>query len=265
MRAQKPQFVQVGETAARREIAVLADAVADAGKATSASGAFWLSGFKSDMTGLKAKALADHCQARGVSCTRFDYSGHGQSSGAFEEACVSDWLEEALAVFDRFCTAPTVVVGSSMGGWLALLLALARRDSGLIKGLLLIAPATDFTEELMWKQRFTDDIREVIEREGRWQQPSTYSDSPYVITRKLIEDGRKHLLLDQSQEMGCPVHILQGQQDPDVPWQHAVRLAQALPLDDVTFSLVPDGDHRLSRAQDLDLMLRAFDQLVAGK
>ncbi|WP_417687573.1 alpha/beta hydrolase [Roseibium sp.] len=250
-----PQFIAVGKAENERQIAVRHDA----GRVP---GIFWLSGFKSDMSGTKVLALADWARERDLASTRFDYCGHGLSGRDFEDCCVSDWLEDTLAVFDRYCTGATVLVGSSMGGWLAMLLALARRQTGLIKGMVLIAPAADFTEELMWKQRFTDEIRETILLDGRWAQPSAYSGDPYVITRKLIEDGRNHLILGKSLELGCPVTILQGALDPDVPWQHAMRLAEALPHDDVTFSLVPDGDHRLSRPQDLDLMLRAVEALV---
>ncbi|MTH98201.1 carboxylesterase [Roseibium sp. RKSG952] len=264
MTARRPQFVTPGKAAARggkdaslREIAVLHDEGAS-------PGLFWLSGFKSDMTGTKAEALSAWAVQSGVACTRFDYSGHGASSGAFEDACVSDWLEEAIAVFDRYCTAPTVIVGSSMGGWMALLLALQRRETKNIKGMVLIAPATDFTEELMWKQRFTPEIRAVIEREGRFEAPSAYSGDPYVITRKLIEDGRKHLILDRLLHFGFPIKILQGIRDEDVPWQHAERLLRALPDDDVTMTLVPDGDHRLSRPQDIDMLLNAVSDLMKG-
>ncbi|MEJ8476388.1 alpha/beta hydrolase [Roseibium algae] len=254
------QFIMTGKSTEERQIAVRHSVgdESDSGKV----GLFWLSGFKSDMSGTKAVALAEYAASENLRCTRFDYSGHGLSSGAFEDGCVSDWLEQALAVFDRFCSGATVVVGSSMGGWLAMLLALARRDSKSLKGMVLIAPAADFTEELMWKQRFSDDIRETILRDGRWEQPSEYSADPYVITKKLIEDGRKHLILDKLLVSGCPVTILQGAQDQDVPWQHAQRLAEALPDDDVTFSLVPDGDHRLSRQQDIDLMLRSVKALL---
>lgn len=250
----EPQFIEVGKADKSRKIAVLQ-------QAGEAPGLFWLSGFKSDMSGTKAAALADWAEGQNLSCTRFDYSGHGISEGAFEDGSISDWLEEALAVFDRYCQGPTIVIGSSMGGWIALLLALARRETKLLKGMVLIAPATDFTEELMWKQRFSDEIREAILRDGRWAQPSAYSEAPYVITRKLIEDGRNHLILDKPIATGCPVTILQGVQDPDVPWQHAERLAEALPEDDVTFTLVPDGDHRLSRPEDIELLLRAVDAL----
>lgn len=260
MTSAEPQFQTVGSGDAARQIAVCSEP-ADTAK----GGLFWLSGFKSDMSGSKAVAVADWARAKGHSVTRFDYSGHGLSGGVFEEACLSDWLEETLAVFDACCGENTVVIGSSMGGWLAMLLALARKDSCKIKGLVLIAPAADFTEELMWKHRFTDEIRETIMEAGRFEQPSAYSDDPYVITRKLIEDGRNHLILNRSLHTGCPVAILQGAKDPDVPWQHAQRLVEALPLDDVTFTMVPDGDHRLSRPEDIDLLLRTIDRMMSDQ
>lgn len=256
----EPQFIQIGKNDVKRRIAVRN---APGSGASSLPGILWLSGFKSDMSGTKAEALAEEGARNGQGVVRFDYSGHGLSEGDFEDACVSDWLEEALAVFDACCPGETVLVGSSMGGWLALLLALARKDTGRIKGLVLIAPAVDFTEELMWKQRFSDEIRAAILADGRWEQPSAYSDAPYVITRKLIEDGRNHLLLGAPLHLGAPVTILQGAQDPDVPESHARRLVEALPLDDVTFSLVPDGDHRLSRPEDIDLLLRAVADMSA--
>jgi len=255
MSRDEPQYLDLGPGNAARRIAVRHQAGRE-------PGLFWLSGFKSDMSGTKAEEVAGFAAQEGRAMTRFDYSGHGLSGGAFEDACVSDWLEETQTVFDRYCTQPTIVVGSSMGGWLAMLLALARKDTGFIKGLVLIAPAADFTKELMWKQRFSDEIRETILRDGRFEQPSAYSDDPYVITRKLIEDGRQHLILDKPLHTGCPVTILQGIEDPDVPWQHAQRLVEALPQDDVTFTLVPDGDHRLSRPQDIELLLKAIQNLT---
>lgn len=258
METREPQLMEAGKTGARRKIAVCRD------PGTQPS-LMWLSGFKSDMGGTKALALADFARERGQECVRFDYSGHGASEGVFENQCITDWLEEALAVFDQFVTGETVLVGSSMGGWIALLLALARKQTMRIKGLVLIAPAVDFTEDLMWKQRFDDDIRNTILGEGRWAQPSAYRDDPYIITRKLIEDGRKHLLFGRSLKVGAPVTILQGAQDPDVPLSHAERLVEALPLDDVTFSVVPDGDHRLSRSQDIDLLKRAVAAMTDRK
>ncbi|MHA7775914.1 alpha/beta hydrolase [Roseibium sp. M-1] len=255
MGASEPQFIPVGKSGKTRRIAVRAVPGAQ-------PGLLWLSGFKSDMSGTKAEALTGFGEEGGRAVVRFDYSGHGLSDGDFEDACVSDWLEEAEAVFDRFCPGETVLVGSSMGGWIALLLALSRKASGRIKGLVLIAPAVDFTEELMWKQRFSEEIRNAILTDGRWEQPSAYSEDPYVITRKLIEDGRKHLLFGKPLHLGVPVTILQGAEDPDVPASHAQRLVEALPQDDVTYSLVPDGDHRLSRPQDIDLLLRAVADMA---
>ncbi|MEP3045520.1 MAG: alpha/beta hydrolase [Roseibium sp.] len=256
MGTQEPQFIEVGKNSEKRHVAVLKDS-------GSAPGLLWLSGFKSDMTGSKAESVASYGLENGREVVRFDYSGHGQSGGPFEAACVSDWLEEAEAVFDQFCGQETILVGSSMGGWIALLLALARKDTKRIKGLVLIAPAVDFTEELMWKQRFSDEVRETIMSDGRWAQPSDYGDDPYVITRKLIEDGRNHLLFEKPLHIEAPITILQGVQDPDVPVAHAQRLVDALPQDDVTFSLVPDGDHRLSRPQDIELLLRSISDASA--
>jgi pimeloyl-ACP methyl ester carboxylesterase len=255
MGAAEPQFIEVGKNGQRRKIAVRKDP----GRSP---GLMWLSGFKSDMSGTKAEALSAFARERRQEAVRFDYSGHGLSEGAFEEACVSDWLEEAEAVFDNCTGGETIVVGSSMGGWIALLLALSRKETNRIKGLILIAPATDFTEELMWKERFSDDIRAAILQDGRWEQPSDYSDDPYVITRKLIEDGRSHLLFGSSLQIGVPVTILQGARDPDVPLGHAERLVQALPQDDVTFTVVPDGDHRLSRPEDIELLIRSAASMI---
>lgn len=254
METGEPQFINVGKNGESRRIAVRKSP-------GQAPGLMWLSGFKSDMSGTKAEALADFAATRGQELVRFDYSGHGLSGGNFEDACVSAWLEEAECVFDRFCSAGTVLIGSSMGGWISLLLALGGSGRGRIKGLVLIAPAVDFTEELMWTRRFDDDIRRTILTEGRWVQPSAYDEGGYVITRKLIEDGRRHLLLGKPLHLGCPVTILQGARDPDVPASHGRRLVEALPQDDVSFTLVPDGDHRLSRPADIDLLLRAVAEM----
>lgn len=225
-------------------------------------GLFWMGGFKSDMKGTKADALDQWAAAQGRACTRYDYSGHGESSGQFSDGTIGRWLEESLAVFTEFCRGPQIVIGSSMGGWLALLLAreLRRRDpekrGAEIKGMVLIAPAADFTETLMW-QRFTPEIKKEIKEKGFWQRPSEYSEEPYLITRNLIEDGRKHLLLGGLIETGCPVRILQGVKDEDVPWQHATELVSRLARDDVILTLVKDGDHRLSRPEDIERLMGA--------
>jgi pimeloyl-ACP methyl ester carboxylesterase len=251
-----PAFIEVGSGAGRRSIAVRA-------RAGGAPGLFWLGGFNSDMQGTKALALdawaAEHMRA----CVRFDYSGHGESGGAFIDGTIGRWLEESIAVFERFCAGPQVVIGSSMGGWMALLLAreiagrAASRAS--LAGLVLIAPAPDFTEELMWKG-FSPEARLEIETNGVWLRPSQYGE-PYPITRALIEEGRSHLLLGRAIEVGCPVRILQGAQDPDVPWQHAFALAHRLPADDVVLTMIQDGDHRLSRPQDIARLLAAVAEI----
>src|SRR6185369_8196058 len=188
-----------------------------------------------------------------------DYSGHGESGGDFVDGTIGRWLKDSVAVFEGFAKGPQVLVGSSMGGWLALLLVRTlkeRTTAGSVAGLVLIAPAVDFTEELMWKN-FSPEVRRQIETKGSWQRPSQYSESPYPITRGLIEDGRKHLLLGGLIETGCPVRILQGVKDPDVPWNHAVELTSRLAQDDVVLTLVKDGDHRLSRPEDLERLMRA--------
>jgi len=230
----------------------------------STPGLFWLGGFNSDMKGTKALALDGWAAEHGRACVRFDYSGHGQSGGKFSDGTIGRWLEDSLAVFERFCRGPQVVIGSSMGGWMALLLArqVARRTTNAsLAGLVLIAPAPDFTEELMWKG-FSPEIRQQIETEGVWMRPSEYGDgSPYPITRALIEEGRNHLLLGGSIEVGCPVRILQGAKDPDVPWRHAFALAHRLPADDVVLTVIQDGDHRLSRPQDIARIIAAVAEI----
>jgi pimeloyl-ACP methyl ester carboxylesterase len=247
------KFLDVGTGRAARRIAIR--------QRTGASpGLFWLGGFKSDMKGTKAEALDLWARDRGRAMTRFDYSGHGESGGDFTDGTIGRWLEESLAVFDACCRGPQVIIGSSMGGWIALLLAqeLARRvaPQASLVSLVLVAPAVDFTEELMWK-RFPPEAKREIETTGVWARPSQYSDQPYPITRGLIEEGRGHLLLHGMIETGCPVRILQGVQDPDVPWQHAVELTSRFARDDVVLTLVKDGDHRLSRPEDIERLIAA--------
>jgi pimeloyl-ACP methyl ester carboxylesterase len=219
-----------------------------------------LGGFKSDMKGIKAEALDAWAGGSGRALVKFDYSGHGESEGDFAAGTIGRWFEESLAVFDAFCRGPQVVIGSSMGGWLALLLSreVARRGESpaSVAGLVLIAPAVDFTEELMWK-RFSPEAKREIEKAGAWARPSAYSQDAYLTTRDLIEDGRRHLLLGGMIETGCPVRILQGVQDPDVPWQHAIELTARFAQDDVVLTLVKDGDHRLSRPEDIERLLAA--------
>jgi pimeloyl-ACP methyl ester carboxylesterase len=250
-----PRILDVGSGVAARKIAVRARPGSGP-----RPGLAWLGGFKSDMGGTKAVALDQWAQSHERACVRFDYSGHGESGGEFTAGTIGRWLEESIAVFDACCEGPQVVVASSMGGWLALLLArelMRRTRSGAtLAGLVLIAPAVDFTEELMWK-RLSPDARRDIETKGAWAQPSEYSPEPYLITRGLIEDGRRHLLLGGLIETGCPVRILQGVEDPDVPWRHAVELVARLAHDDVVLSLIKDGDHRLSRPEDIERLIAA--------
>ena len=251
---QEPAFIEVGKDA--RRIAVRA-------RAGGSPGLFWLGGFNSDMRGTKALALDEWAAGQMRACVRFDYSGHGESGGDFVEGTIGRWLEESVAVFEQFCTGPQVVIGSSMGGWMALLLAreMARRpeNRASLAGLVLIAPAPDFTEELMWKG-FSPEVRDEIEIKGVWLRPSQYGE-PYPITRALIEEGRNHLLLGSAIEVGCPVRILQGAQDPDVPWRHAFALAHRLPAEDVVLTMIQDGDHRLSRPQDIARIIAAVAEM----
>src|SRR5271169_4608326 len=253
------KFLHIGDDAGSRKIAVRAQDGAP-------PGLFWMGGYKSDMKGTKAQALADWAAKAGRACVRYDYSGHGESGGVFTDGTIGRWLQDSLAVFDACCHSPQILVGSSMGGWLALLLVRelkrrrtatpAQKLSATVAGLVMIAPAVDFTEELMWK-RFTPVIKRELEENGVWQRPSQYSAEPYLVTRQLIEEGRKHLLLGGMIETGCPVRILQGVEDPDVPWRHAVELTSRLASDDVMLTLVKDGDHRLSRPEDIERMIRA--------
>lgn len=246
--------ISVGDGDSAREIAILR-------RPGTAPGLFWLGGFRSEMGGSKASALDAYGAARGLAVTRFDYSGHGQSGGDFMAGTISRWLEEALAVFAT-TRGPQVVVGSSMGGWLALLLtrALAARGEDRVRSLILIAPAVDMTEDLM-RATFTKREQKELRETGVVLQPSDYG-GPYPITAGLLADGEKHLMFGKGIVTGCPATILQGGADKDVPREHAMKLVQHLLTDPVTFTLVPDGDHRLSRDEDLRLLERTLDRAV---
>ena len=259
MSNERLQSIDLGSGPTARRIAVR---MRDGG----APGLFWMGGFKSDMKGTKAEALDAWARDHGRAMTRFDYSGHGETGGDFTAGTIGRWLEECLAVYDACCRGRQVIIGSSMGGWLALLVMreLARRTvppageaATSVAGLVLIAPAVDFTEELIWK-RLSSEVRREIEETGVWTRPSQYSTEPYLITRRLIEEGRDHLLLGGMIETGCPVRILQGVQDPDVPWQHAVELVSRFARDDVVLTMIKDGDHRLSRPEDIERMIAAI-------
>ena len=250
------EMLTVGSGANARQIAYMS-------RPGAAPGLFWLNGYRSDMLGAKAQAVDAFGAARGLEVTRFDYSGHGQSGGDFLKGTLTRWLDESLAVFAT-TSGPQVVIGSSMGGYLALLLNRALRTAGIdrVKALILIAPAADMTTELMEKT-FTRAEKQAMKDTGLVLQPSEYSADPYPITRALIEDGRNHLLMGgKGIDTGCPVTILQGGKDPDVPREHAMRLAQHFLVDPVTVTIIPDGDHRLSRPEDLKLLQAAIARAI---
>lgn len=247
-----PEFLTVGAGADARRIACRR--IAGRGPTI-----VWLGGFKSDMKGTKAEMLSDFAARTGKAFLRFDYSGHGESEGDFEQGTISRWTEEAAAVVATAGERP-LLVGSSMGGWISLLVA--RRMAAPPAGMVLIAPAPDFTEALMWPA-FPDEVKRLIETEGRWVRPSAYDEGGYPITRALIEDGRRNLVLTGLVKTGCPVHILQGMEDPDVPWRHAMLLAEKIARDDVVVTLIKDGDHRLSREEDLERLREAVAALAA--
>jgi len=221
-------------------------------------GVIFCGGFKSDMTGTKALALEAYCRDAGRAFVRFDYFGHGESSGAFEDGTIGRWADDTIAVIDEIAEGPQIIVGSSMGGWIMLLAALARAQR--IVGLVGIAPAPDFTEDLMW-QEFSDAIRATLERDGVYREPSQYSDEPYTITKRLIDEGRQHLLLNNPIALTCPVRILHGMNDPDVPWRHSLKLVDALQGEDVTVTFVKAGDHRLSEPGDILRLTDTVDGL----
>lgn len=260
MTESKPQFLTVGHGEKARSIAYRF-------RPGHGPTVVWVGGFRSDMLATKASALDLWAEQHGQAFLRFDYSGNGESGGQFDQATLSDWLEEALAVIGHCLKGPLVLVGSSMGGWISLLIARALKahldqpHADLqLHGLVLIAPAVDFTELLMW-DKFSPEIRHSIMQNGFFMNPSEYG--AYPITRALIEDGRNHLLFGAPISPGCPVHILQGMQDDPVPWPHAMKLVEHLPDSECVITLIKDGDHRLSRPQDLDMLVTALEALIA--
>lgn len=271
----QPQFLTVGEGEAAREIAML---VRPAQAGNGAPALVWLSGYRSDMSGTKAVELDGLAAELGLACIRLDYSGHGLSGGSFGDGTISRWLEEALAVIRHVAPDRVILVGSSMGGWIALRLAqeLARQGGGTLEGpkladpklagpklagMVLIAPAPDFTSELIEPNLKAKERKSLAER-GYFEERSQYSPEPNIYTRALIEDGRRNRVLDGIIETGCPVHILQGMKDPDVPHAHAMKLVEHLPADDVVLTFVRDGDHRLSRPGDIALLLSAVKGII---
>ncbi|MFA7263422.1 MAG: alpha/beta hydrolase [Caulobacter sp.] len=219
----------------------------------------WLGGFMSDMTGTKAQALADWAMAEGRAFLRFDYLGHGQSSGAFRDGAITRWRADALAAITALTDGPLVLVGSSMGGWISCLVAAEIPER--LRAMVLIAPAADFTEALM-KPGLPPEALAAIERDGEWIRPSAYEPTGYPITRHLLEDGARWTILGGPVPVDVPVRILQGREDPDVPWTHALELAGAIRSEDVVFTLIKDGDHRLSRPQDVARLVAAVAEVA---
>jgi pimeloyl-ACP methyl ester carboxylesterase len=256
MEDSQPQFLEIGAGNRRRRIAYRRGE--GEGPAL-----LWLSGFLSDMASAKATAVTEWAAAEGLAMMRFDYSGHGQSGGDLLDATIGDWLEESIAVWKLMGEGARIVIGSSMGGWIALLLArhLVRvRRSNELAGLVLIAPAFDMTEVLMWRE-LPQGAKEEIERTGVTYVPSAYAD-PYPITARLIEEGRSHLLEGQTFDPGCPVRILQGMRDADVPWRHSLALVDLLAGADVELTLIKDGGHRLSEPHDLRRLIATIAGLT---
>jgi pimeloyl-ACP methyl ester carboxylesterase len=258
-----PDMLDVGEGSESRRIAMR---VLPAKSGNSLPALVWLGGYRSDMTGTKAIELERHAAACGCACIRFDYSGHGASGGAFIDGTISRWLEESLAVVDHVGPERMVLVGSSMGCWVALRLIAelrARGDGARVAGLVLIAPAPDFTSDLI-EPNLSDAERTSLAERGYFEEPTPYGPDPNIFTARLIEDGRKNRVMTGIIETGCPVYILQGMQDPDVPYGHALKLMEHLPSDDVVMTLIRDGDHRLSRPEDIERILAAVAAMPAG-
>lgn len=249
------QHVTVDEAGARRSVAVRV-------REGSGPAVVWLGGFRSDMGAAKATALDAWAERAGRRFVRFDYTAHGLSAGDFAACTISTWVADAAAVIAAHAPEQPILVGSSMGGWIACLVARERlrRGDG-TAGLVLIAPALDFTEDLMWAQ-FPQTVRDTLEREGVWWRHSAYAPEPDPVTMALIEDGRRNRMLTGPIDLGCPVHILQGMRDPDVPHPHAFRLLERLPAAGTVMTLIADGDHRLSRPQDIARLVAAVAEMA---
>ncbi len=222
-------------------------------------GVVFIHGLMSDMDGGKALHVEAQCRAQGRPFVRFDQFGHGKSSGAFPDGCVGRWAEDTVAVLDSLTDGPQVLVGSSCGGWLMLLAALARPER--VAGLVGIAPAPDFTEDLSWPS-LTAEQQETVLREGRVEMPNPYSDAPYVYSKRLFDDGRRNLLLRDPIDLTVPVRILHGQNDEAVPWRRSLTLMDRLRSRDVEATFIKDGDHRLSEPADLERLSRALDEVL---
>lgn len=221
---------------------------------------FFLPGFRSDKNGGKATAIADWARANGYGMTRFDYSGHGESDGKFIDGTISDWLSDALAIFDSQTQGAQILVGSSMGGWIALHIAMLRPER--VHGIVGIAAAPDFTEELIWNI-LPADAKQKLQMDGVVYKPSDYSPSPTPFTMKLIMDGRNHLLFPREKwPIYCPIRLIHGQMDTDVPWQFSSRILSHVESADKNLYLIADGDHRLSRQKDIDIQIDFIKKLA---
>ena len=261
MQEEQARFLEIDDAVGgRRRIAFIHEAGKDDGR----PGLVWLPGFKSDMASTKAAALAAWARAQGLGCVRLDYSGHGRSGGRIEEGAIGRWVADVRAVIDQRDRKPLILVGSSMGGWIALLLARALAPEKRIAGLVLIAPAWDMTERLIWAG-LGEDIRREIMTKGVWMRPSAYGDGGYPITRRLIEEGRQHLLSGHPFDPRCPVRIIQGMRDADVAWEGSLELVRLISSEDVRLTLVKDGEHRLSREGDIALLLATIGELAGRR
>ena len=230
------------------------------GGAAKRPGVVFMGGFRSDMSGSKALHFENLCREIGLDYLRFDYTGHGESSGDFADGSIGEWSQDAVDALDHLTEGPQILIGSSMGGWIMLNVAVARPDR--LHALMGIAAAPDFTQDLMWAS-MSEAERKALMRDGRIEQPNDYSDEPYLITKKLIEDGRQHLRFQQPLPITCPVRLIHGAADTDVPYQLSERLMAHMASDDVELTVIKNGDHRLSTADPLNLMSRVIQLLSA--
>ena len=222
----------------------------------------YLTGFNSDMEGRKARRVAAACRARGIASLRFDHRGHGASTGELAAGSIGIWYRDALALLTARLRGELVLVGASMGVWLMLLLARAfgRDGARRVRGLIGVGGGADFSD---WQANLSPSQRTELRRTGITWRPSRYGDGPYPLTRRMIEDGRRFRVLGERWNPGCPVHLLHGMRDPDVPWRASVTVAEALGGSPVRVTLIPDGDHRLSRASDLDRLEGVLEATIA--
>ncbi|WP_273720289.1 MULTISPECIES: carboxylesterase [unclassified Bartonella] len=231
-------------------------------KGRGSPGLVWLSGYQSNMLRSKAMLVDDFAQKHDLSCLRFDYSGHGESGGDFFQGTISRWVKESLAVFETYCEGPQIVVGSSMGGWIALRLAmLLAQQKKRLAGMILIAPAPDFTQTLLEPELGTEEWK-ILEEKGYVERPGDEDDETMPFTKAFIEDGKDNCVMKGCIDAGCPIHILQGMEDDKIPYQHTLNLLNHLPLQDVTLTLVRDADHRFSRPKDLECLETVLRSLI---